>query len=203
MNNGVDSSWGYKLHQENILKGYNINKNYLLYVSHFYNYKNHLRLIDVYKDLGPETHQKYKLVLVGKVYDKVLYENILFKIKKYKLEDFVVLIKGADKKDLRILYQNTRLFIFASLIENCPNILLEAMMSGCPIISSNYDPMPEFGKDNIKYFDPKNHESIKQRILQSLEIEETKKLKNSLNFSWKKFTSIIYEKSKFLLNEEL
>ncbi len=204
--NGVDTFWKKKSQVKGALKMFNVNDNYLLYVSHFYSYKNHLRLIDVYKDLGSETHQKYKLVLVGKVYDKVLYKNILFKIKKYKLEDFVVLIKGVDKKVLRILYQNTSLFIFASLIENCPNILLEAIMSGCPIISSNFDPMPEFGKNSIEYFDPKDNESIKQRISESLGknfkplAKQNKKSEHSVNYSWRKFTSIIYKKSNHLIS---
>ena len=38
-------------------------------------------------------------------------------------------------------------FIFASTCENMPNILIEGMSSGLPILCSNYLPMPEFLKD--------------------------------------------------------
>jgi glycosyltransferase involved in cell wall biosynthesis len=41
-----------------------------------------------------------------------------------------------------------------------PNILIEAMSAGLPILSSNYEPMPEFlGKEHLFYFDPTSVES--------------------------------------------
>ncbi len=51
-------------------------------------------------------------------------------------------------------YQNTDLSIFASSCENMPNILIEAMSAGLPIVSSNLGPMPEFLKNSAIFFDP-------------------------------------------------
>jgi len=51
-------------------------------------------------------------------------------------------------------------FVFASSCENMPNILLEAMASGLPIVCSNRGPMPEIlGKAGI-YFDPEQPSQI-------------------------------------------
>jgi len=58
--------------------------------------------------------------------------------------------------------------VFASEAENCPNVLLEAMASGKPILCSNRPPMPEFGGDAVWYFDPANVEQLAMQLLRLL-----------------------------------
>jgi glycosyltransferase involved in cell wall biosynthesis len=53
------------------------------------------------------------------------------------------------------IYQNALVNIFASECENCPNILLEALAAGRPVLSSSYPPMPEFAGTAAVYFDPR------------------------------------------------
>lgn len=55
---------------------------------------------------------------------------------------------------LHELYHQADVFIFPSSCENMPNILLEAMSAGLPIICSNKGPMPELLGDNGKYYNP-------------------------------------------------
>src|SRR3569833_3466394 len=57
-------------------------------------------------------------------------------------------------------YQHAKLNLFASSCENCPNILLEALAGGRPVLCSDYQPMPEFGADHVQYFDPYNPEQL-------------------------------------------
>ena len=45
-----------------------------------------------------------------------------------------------------------------------PNILIEAMSSGLPIVCSSFPPMPEFLKEFGIYFDPENVESLQNSI---------------------------------------
>jgi len=54
------------------------------------------------------------------------------------------------------VYQHALLNIFASQCENCPNILLEALAAGRPVVVSNRPPMPEFAGDAAVYFDPQS-----------------------------------------------
>lgn len=51
-------------------------------------------------------------------------------------------------------------FVFASSCENLPNILIEAMSAGLPIICSSYGPMPEVLGESGLYFDPYDPNSI-------------------------------------------
>lgn len=56
--------------------------------------------------------------------------------------------------ELPAIYHKADVFVFASSCENMPNILLEAMAAGLPIVCSNRGPMPEvLGNDGV-YFDP-------------------------------------------------
>ena len=64
-------------------------------------------------------------------------------------------------------YKEADAIVFASTVENMPNILLEAMSSGRPLACSNYGPMPEILKDAGLYFDPRNITDI-ERCLSAL-----------------------------------
>ena len=54
--------------------------------------------------------------------------------------------------------------MFPSLAENSPNILLEAMACGVPVLASQIAPMPEFGQEAVRYVDPLDVESMTKEI---------------------------------------
>src|SRR5205814_8318224 len=58
--------------------------------------------------------------------------------------------------------------IFASEAENCPNVLLEAMAAGKPILCSRRPPMPEFGADAVWYFEPSNVDELATQLARLL-----------------------------------
>jgi glycosyltransferase involved in cell wall biosynthesis len=59
-------------------------------------------------------------------------------------------------------------FIFASTCENMPNILLEAMAAGLPILCSDRGPMPEVLGDDGFYADPENPERLAEALKEFL-----------------------------------
>ena len=61
---------------------------------------------------------------------------------------------------LHLTYQEADGFVFASSCENLPNILIEAMASGLPVLCSNRGPMPEVLGDAGVLFDPLSIDSI-------------------------------------------
>lgn len=165
--NGVDSYWGSEVRSTGFLANMGIDRPFILYVSHFYRYKNHLRLVEAYSRLPLLTRMAHQLVLVGNPYSPSYYKKIQNLVASLGLLDEVIVLPGEGKERLRDLYQSAKLFVFPSLIENSPNILLEAMMAGLPVATSNLPPMPEFGDAAAEYFDALDVSSI-SRVIEHL-----------------------------------
>lgn len=77
-----------------------------------------------------------------------------------------------DYQELHLLYANADVGIFASSCENMPNIMLETMAVGIPVVSSARGPMPEILGDAGMYFDPEKPESLSAALLELLTAEE-------------------------------
>jgi glycosyltransferase involved in cell wall biosynthesis len=137
---------------------------YVLYVSHFHRYKNHARLLNAYARLSADIRKAHQLVLVGKPENQSCYEDVTKVIRKLGLSGEAIVLPGESGYRLRELYQGAALFVFPSLIENSPNILLEAMMAGAPVAASSLSPMPEFGGNAAEYFDALDSSSISESI---------------------------------------
>lgn len=126
---------------------------YLLYVSYIDFYKAQLEVVRAYASFKQQRGSDLKLLLVGPenpVYGRKVREEI----DRLGISADVIITGALPYRDLPSLYQNATLNIFASESENCPNILLEAMAAGRPVLSSNRPPMPEFAGDGVLYFDP-------------------------------------------------
>jgi glycosyltransferase involved in cell wall biosynthesis len=113
-------------------------------------------------------------------------------IKQLNLEEDVLIFGSVDYSDMPALYHFSEFVIFASQSENCPNILLEALASGCAILCSNSMPMPEFANNDVEYFNPCDAESIASKINKFItypEIIKRKKnqaLRNTSVNDWRK-----------------
>jgi glycosyltransferase involved in cell wall biosynthesis len=127
---------------------------YLLYVSTLDHYKAQLEVVQAYALLRKRRDTKEKLVLVGSEYPEYG-QKVREKITELGLDNDVLIVGIIPHTDMPGVYQNAALNIFASECENCPNILLEALAAGRPVICSNFPPMPEFAGDAVVYFNPK------------------------------------------------
>lgn len=93
-------------------------------------------------------------------------------------------------EELPVYYQNAKVNLFASSCENCPNILLEAMAGGRPVLCSSYPPMPEFAGDAAVYFNPYNPEHLAELLARFLNDETLRErmgavaLKRSQLYQW-------------------
>lgn len=132
---------------------------YILYVSRFEFYKRHMELVEAYSMLPKCLQDRYKMLIVGGN-STPSGEVVKKSIKEKGLCDRVILIGEFPYLKLPAIYSNASLFVFASACENCPNILLEALGAGVPIICSNKHPMPEFGADAVVYFNPDDPREI-------------------------------------------
>lgn len=86
----------------------------------------------------------------------------------------------ADDDTLRSLYENALFFVFPSLYEGFGLPILEAFVSGCPLLLSEASCFPEIAGDGALYFDPKSESDFAEKIArlvqsQSLRQELAKK----------------------------
>lgn len=122
-------------------------------------------------------------------------ENVLKK-DVYKCVKFRGLVEH-DK--LSHIYKNADGFVFASSCENQPIILIEAMTSGLPIISSNKGPMSEVIGEFGLFFDPTSIESIENSIVELLNNKQKRSVlsqktyQKSLNYTWKDCSNRTFE----------
>lgn len=174
-----------------------IKSKYLLYVSHFYPYKNFEILILAYSKLDNSIRNNYRLKLVGKFSNKKYVKKLKSYAKQLNILDNIDFINELKRDELNFIYRNASLFIFTSLIENCPNILLESLSFGLPSLVINLPPMNEFGGDSVEYFEHNDIEDISKKInniLNSSRIRERlskKAYRHSQNFNWDIFTKKI------------
>lgn len=198
VSNGVNKDWSKNTQSSKALNSINVTKPFLLSVSHVQRYKNFYRLIEAYARMESSIRKSYQLVLVGEPQNHTYFKELQELISRNNLVSDVILIPGMDKEGLRELFQATTLFVYPSLIENCPNTLLEAMMSGAPVAASNLPPMPEFAGKAAIYFDPLDVDSICQTLEEILRqpkkhLEKMKKLshKQAENYSWEQFVRCV------------
>ncbi|MAJ15215.1 MAG: hypothetical protein CMN44_09725 [SAR116 cluster bacterium] len=177
---------------------------YILYVSRLEYYKNQLQLIKAFSKIIFKSKFDLKLLLVGPKntdYGKKVENHI----KRHNLAEEVHLLGNINHDYLPKLYQNAEINIFLSEVENCPNILLEALAANKPILCSNKQPMIEFGGESPFYCNPRNIVEIENGIKKILNNKSLSKKKSLEGFKRSKLYSknnSINNTWHFLLNEE-
>tara|TARA_B100000768_G_C11233417_1_gene356141 strand:- start:70 stop:1230 length:1161 start_codon:yes stop_codon:yes gene_type:complete len=153
---------GFNHVQANIKSNFNINETIkLVYVSPIWKFKDHITVLKSVelllkqginceiKFIGERT-KEHKFV---KIVDKFLRKNENFSGK-------VIFTGNLTHRDVLTEIVKSDIFIFASLCENMPNTLIEAMGIGMPIVCANTGPMPEVLKESGLLYKPSNPEDL-------------------------------------------
>jgi glycosyltransferase involved in cell wall biosynthesis len=141
-------------------------EDYILYVSTLDFYKAQLEVLRGYA-LARQAGVRDKLVFVGPEYPPYG-RKVRAEIDALGLQEHVRLAGMMPYADLPAAYAHSHVNIFASECENCPNILLEAMAAGRPLLCSNRPPMPEFGGASVVYFDPADPAQFARELVSML-----------------------------------
>lgn len=179
----------------------------LLYVSIIDVYKHQKTIVEAIIKVR-EKGFPLELEIIGSSYkpEKIILDKT---IKINKANGFIKLKGEVNYSDLPKYYNKADGFIFASSCENLPNILLEAMASGLPILCSNKDPMPEVLKKSGVYFNPEDPDSIKSAIIKFLEDSTLRSViaqqsnQQARQYSWKKCTNSTFEFLHKVYNETI
>jgi glycosyltransferase involved in cell wall biosynthesis len=159
---------------------------YILAVSTLEPRKNFKKIIDCYIQLKKNNKIEEKLVIVGK---KGWYYKDILKIPE-ELSKYIIFKGYVPEYQLIELYQKAKLFIYPSLYEGFGLPILEAMASGCPVITSNTSSLPEVAGDAAFLVNPTKKTEIKNAILNIIENKDLaddficRGLKRAKKFSW-------------------
>lgn len=179
------------------MERFGITGKYLLCLSTVEPRKNMLRTIQAYEQYVLKNHLPYKLVIVGgkgwnngDIYDYV---------KEHRLEEYVLFTGYVSNQDVKNIYANASLFIYASLYEGFGIPVLEAMQSGVPVITSNVSSMPEVAGDACILVNPYEVDEIRDAIIRVLndpklqeELRE-KGIAQAKKFSWRKCSEEVWK----------
>ncbi len=165
---------------------------FIMYTGSAFPHKNLERLISAFSVLK-EQHPDLKLILVGK---REYHSKALEKwAKKQHYFDDIVFTGFIPDEELKWYYQNARAYVFPSLNEGFGLPGLEAMVHGCPVVSSNFSCLPEVHGDAAHYFNPEDIHEMAQKIDEVISNEPLRKkliekgYENAKRFSWHRFAT--------------
>lgn len=80
--------------------------------------------------------------------------------------------KNVSDDELIYLYRNAIAFVYPSLIEGFGIPILEAFQNGCPVLLSEIECFKEIARGAAIYFDPKNSESILEKLYYIMNLDK-------------------------------
>lgn len=188
-------------------KRYNLPSNFLLFVGTLEPRKNISRLLAAYAMLPRELRKQYPLLLVGK--DGWLSEPLEKMIGRFELKQQVRQLSYVPFADLPGFYQMATALVYPSLYEGFGLPPLEAMASGCPVITSNISSLPEVVGDAALTVNPEKTEELSAamaKIITDAKLRDSlrqKGLARARLFSWTKAAQIVDEVISQTLRDQL
>jgi glycosyltransferase involved in cell wall biosynthesis len=146
---------------------------FLFYPAQFWIHKNHLRLIEAFRQVVAEVPDLH-LVLTGKKRDE--YDAVMNAIGKLGLGGQVHHLGYVEQDDLQAVYRLASALVMPSLFESVSIPIYEAFQVGTPVAASGILAIPEQVGDAGLLFDPESVSSIKQAILEIVKHPETARL---------------------------
>lgn len=175
---------------KNVLDVHSIKDDFFLYIGRLEEKKNTPRLIEAFSIFKKENKSDIKLVLVGT--HGYGYDRVKNNIKKFGLENDVIELGWVENSDLPYLVNAAKVFCFPSLYEGFGMPIIEAMVCGTPVITSDFGAMKEVAQDAallVDSYNPKELASGMSSIYLDKDLSEKlvkKGYERVKNFSWKK-----------------
>ena len=152
--------------------------------------KGHSVLVEAFSKISSD--MPLILLLAG---GGALEESLRKTCKDLGIESKVRITGIFENDDLNKYYSAIDLFVFPSLAEGFGIVLIEAMSSAIPVISSDIEVLKEVGGKDIVYFKTSDSEDLKNKIQEMLKLSEMQRKEIGLklqervsqNFSMKNF----------------
>jgi glycosyltransferase involved in cell wall biosynthesis len=170
---------------------YGLPNRYLFYPAQFWYHKNHIKLLEAFKQVSEKYKDMY-LVLTGAKQNN--YENVILKIKNLELENKVLHLGYVDYEDLPYLYKMSEMLVMPTLFESISIPIYEAFALKVPVCASDVVALPEQVGDAGLLFDPNDADDMAEKISQLIDDDKLRKeiVENGYskiqNFNHKKYS---------------
>lgn len=159
---------------------------YSLYVSNLYVYKGLEFLIEAMAI----DRSLPRVFVAGKPFHGKYYSEMRRLAAARGVENRVVFLDSIHYKELPGWYASAVSMVYPSWCENCPNILLEAMACGCPVVAFDTGPMPEICGNAAIYAKPLDSASLAVAMRRVLDVGRSKlraaSIERAAHFTWEK-----------------
>lgn len=193
--NAIDDRFWQEPHAEEVMhvrERYRLNDPFVLYAGNIKPHKNLERLIESFHLMRQHTPElsNVQLLIIGDEISK--YATLRRAVHRHKLHKHVRFFGFVSDQTLAALYRLADVFVFPSLYEGFGLPPLEAMASGCPVITSNVSSLPEVVGDAALMIDPYDSAAIADamtRVLTTPALREDlqrRGLVRARGFSWER-----------------
>ncbi len=138
-----------------------IKKPFLLYAGTINSRKNLLGIVKALQLLPIELQIPLVVVGQGSGYKRQVQQFV----KEYQMEKLVIFPeKRVSDEELHQFYLNAEAFVYPSFYEGFGLPVVEALLSSCPVLTSNVSSLPEAGGEKSLKADPTSIEDISQKL---------------------------------------
>lgn len=174
---GVDASF-FEAHKVEEITDYHmikplLNSPFVLTVGQISPRKNLQTVLEAFSKLRDELPNHQLITVGGNGWD---YDKVKEQVNELGLENRIHFLGYVSDELLRFLYRNADVFVYPSLFEGFGLTVLEAMASGCPVITSNVSSLPEIAGDAAILINPEDAEELSS----SIELVSSNKEKESI-----------------------
>jgi glycosyltransferase involved in cell wall biosynthesis len=165
---------------------YGVTKPFVLFVSSMWPYKNTDGLLRAWAHARTELGDR-QLAIVGPIRDEKYGAALHALVAELGIGGDVVFVGGVPLDETVRFYQAADVFVYPSFNETFGLPILEAMASGCPVVTSDASAMPETAGGAAVLADPAEPASIARAILEAIagrdRLRETG-LRRAGQFTW-------------------
>ena len=166
---GVNHAFGEPVSEADLAdlrREYRLPERFVLYAGQIYPPKNFTRLIRAYAKVGPQ--RGIPLVIAGGE-NRFLSEDELKEPERLGLGDWVRWVGWVPSVRMPALYRLSEALLLPSLFESCGLPVLEAMASGCVVVTSNCYGTKELAEGAAVLVDPESVDDIADGIRRVLD----------------------------------
>lgn len=145
-----------------------VSEPFMLYVGSINSRKNLLGAVKALEMLPASVRIPLLIVGGGREYKREVEQYV----SEHGLQQWCRFLSNVSNEQLQQLYAMARLFVYPSFYEGFGLPLVEARLSGCPVISSNVSSLPEAAGSHALLVDPNDTEAL-SKAMDSLITDDT------------------------------